>query len=87
MAKSDLDDDLVETLEGLLVPVRPSQEFRNHLRTGLHLASQQQAARRRLRRRHMTWQNWWLGVVAFSASIAAGSILAYLVRSHLWHSA
>ncbi len=87
MAESQFDDDLAETLEHMLVPVKPPEEFRHHLRTGLQLASQQQAQRRYLRRKRMTWQNWWLGVVAFSASIAAGSVIAYLVRSRLIHSA
>lgn len=87
MGESSMDADLTETLANLLVPIKPPEEFRHHLRTGLRLAGQQHAQRRYLRRKHMTWQNWWVGVVAFSASIAAGSVIAYIVRSHLTHSA
>ncbi len=87
MVDPKVDDDLAKTLEDLLVPVRPPAEFRDHLRSGLHLAGQQYASQKsyRQRRRRLTWQNWWLAVVAFSASIAAGSVLAYLVRSRLMH--
>ncbi len=87
MADPQLDDVLAKTLEDLLVPVKPPEEFRDHLRSGLHLAGQQYASRRsyRQRRRQLTWQNWWLAVVAFSASIAAGSVVAYLVRTRLIH--
>ncbi len=87
MVDPSSEDDLTRTLEDILVPVRPPAEFRDHLRAGLELASQQQVSQRRYRRRRrgLTWQNWWLAVVAFSASIAAGSVLAYLVRSRLMH--
>ncbi len=87
MADPQLDDTLAKTLEDLLVPVKPPEEFRDHLRSGLQLAGQQHASQRsyRRRRRRLTWQNWWLAVVAFSASIAAGSVVAYLVRTRLMH--
>ncbi len=89
MADPSLEDDLAETLEHTLVPIKPTDEFRTHLRSGLQLASQQHAAHRsyRRRRRRLSWQNWWLAVVAFSASVAAGSVLAYVVRSRLLHPA
>ena len=87
MGEPPSDADLTETLAHMLVPVKPPEEFRHHLHTGLQLAGQQHAQRRYLRRKRMTWENWWVGVVAFSASIAAGSVIAYLVRSRLFHSA
>ena len=87
MDESFLENDLTQTLEQMLVPVKPPEEFRAHLRTGLHLASQQHTARRGYRRRHarVAWQHWWLAVVAFSASIAAGSVIAYLLRARFVH--
>jgi len=87
MDELPLDDNLTETLAHMLVPVQPPEEFRHHLRNGLQLASRQHAQRRHLRRKRMTWQNWWLGIVAFSASIAAGSVIAYVIRARLFHSA
>ena len=87
MHEQPFDDELTETLDHMLVPVKPPEEFRHHLRTGLQLAGRQHAQRRHQRRKRMTWQNWWLGMVAFSASIAAGSVIAYVVRSRLIHSA
>ena len=87
MGDSSLDADLVQSLASLLVPIKPPEEFRLHLRSGLQLAGQQHAQRRDRRRRRMTWQNWWVGVVAFGASIAAGSVIAYLLRSRLVHPA
>ncbi len=83
MAKPEIKDDLTETLEQMLVPVRPPAEFRDHLRNNLKLAGHQQATRRLYRKRRMSWQNWWLAVVLFTTSIAAGSVLAYLLRSRL----
>ncbi len=78
-----MEDDLAESLEEMLVPVRPPQRFRENLRANLQLAGRQNASRRHYRRRKMSWQNWWLLLVLFSASISAGSLLAYLVRTRL----
>ncbi len=83
MAKREMQDDLAEALEQMLVPVRPPAEFREHLRDNLRLAGHQHATRRLVRRRRMSWQNWWLAVVLFTTSIAAGSVLAYILRSRL----
>ncbi len=87
MVESKMDDELAQSLEDLLVPVKPPEEFRDYLRSGLQLAGQQHAAKRHYqrRRRRLSWQNWWLAVVAFSASIAAGSVLAYVLRTRLMH--
>ncbi len=84
MSERHADDELAETLEEMLVPVRPPELFREHLRANLKLAGRQNAARRRYRRRKLSAQNWWLLVVLFSASITAGSLLAYLVRSRVF---
>ncbi len=77
------EDELAQALEQMLVPVRPTSAFRDHLRANLELASHQHESRRRYRRRQMRWENWWVAVVLFIASIAAGSALAYVLRTRL----
>ena len=77
------EDELARALEQMLVPVRPTAAFRDHLRSNLELASRQHESRRRYRRRRMRWENWWLAIVLFSASIAAGSAVAYFLRTRV----
>jgi hypothetical protein len=86
MSEPSLEETLVETLNRVLVPVQPTDVFRDHLRQGLQLASHQQRARGRVRRRRAINRNtWWIGVAAFGASLAAGSLIAYLLRSRVIH--
>jgi hypothetical protein len=86
-SKGFSEETFVESLERVLVPVQPTTVFRDRLREGLQLASHQQRARRGVRRRRgVNWSNWWIGAAAFGASLAAGSLIAYLIRSRVLHS-
>lgn len=87
MGSSFSEESFAENLERVLVPVQPPDAFRDHLRQGLRLASRQHRARGSIRLgRRMNWANWWIGAAAFGASLAAGSLIAYLVRSRVTHS-
>jgi hypothetical protein len=87
VSKPFSEETFVENLERVLVPVQPPDVFRDHLRRGLQLAGHQQRVRRGVRRRRgLNWNNWWIGVAAFGASLAAGSLIAYFVRSRVMHS-
>lgn len=84
MSESSLEETLAETLNRVLVPVQPTEVFRDRLRQGLQLAGRQQRARRGVgRRRLINRNNWWMGAAAFGASLAAGSLIAYIVRSRV----
>lgn len=87
MSKTFSEEAFAENLGRLLVPVQPTDVFRDHLRHGLQLAGHQQRARRGVRRRRATtMSNWWIGAAAFGLSLAAGSLIAYVMRSRLMHS-
>ncbi len=86
MSDSLQEEELAQALEQMLVPVRTPAVFRDHLKSNLKLASHQHESRRRYRRRRMNWQNWWLLVVLFSASVTAGSVLAYFLRTRVLSS-
>ena len=78
---------LAEILKQVLVPVKPSDVFRRRLRAGLQLAGHHQSARRVLipfRAPNLNY--WWVGAAALGASVAAGGIIAWLVRSRTAHS-
>ncbi len=80
----NLDDELAEELRRALTPVRPPEVFRDHLRNNLKLAGDQQKVRRGMRRRRgLDWTNWWIVGALMGGSIAAGSVLAYLIRSRI----
>ncbi len=84
MAQLDMDEILAEELRHALTPVKPPEVFRNHLRHNLQLAGRQQVARRGVPiRRSLDWTNWWMALALMGGSIAAGSILAYLIRSRV----
>ncbi len=84
MRNQELDEFLARELSRTLTPVRPPEVFRDHLRHNLQLAGKQQAIRRVRPAPHkLTWANWWMAVALMGGSIAAGSILAYLLRSRL----
>lgn len=87
MSKSFSEETFAENLERLLVPVQPTDVFRDRLRHGLELAGNQQRARRGVARRPAPFHYWWLGAAAFGVSLAAGSLIAYFLRSRLLHSA
>ncbi len=77
-----LDQILDEELRRTLTPVKTRAVFKDHLRHNLELAGRQQVARRgRPYRRAMDWNDWWLAVALMGLSIAAGSTLAFLIKS------
>jgi hypothetical protein len=87
VSRSFSEETFAEKLERVLVPVQPPDVFRDRLRQGLQLASHQQRARRGVRRRRrINWNSLWIGAAAFGASLAAGSLIAYFVRSRVMHS-
>ncbi|MGE5138005.1 MAG: hypothetical protein ACM3JD_00975 [Rudaea sp.] len=82
MSDPNLDERLTEELKRALAPVKPPEAFRDHLRHNLELAGRQQVVRRgRMVRRRPPWAEWWIMVVLMGGSIAAGSVLAYIIRS------
>ncbi len=82
MSDPYLDQILAEELKRTLTPVKTREVFKDHLRHNLELAGRQQAARRgRPIRRTASWNDWWLAVALMGLSIAAGSIMAFLIRS------
>lgn len=88
MSKSFSEESFAANLERLLVPVQPTDVFRDRLRLGLQLAGNQQRARRMVqRRRAAPFHYWWIGAAAFGVSLAAGSLIAYFLRTRLLHSA
>lgn len=69
-------------MQRVLTPVHPSASFRSHLRSNLQLAGQQQAAQRAMQLRHPQHVNYWvLGAAALGVTVAAGSMLAWAIRS------
>lgn len=71
-------------MQRVLTPVQPSASFRSHLRSNLQLASQQQAAQRAMQLRHPQQVNYWVvGAAALGLTVAAGSMLAWAIRSRL----
>ncbi len=87
MPESVWEQQLEQNMQQVLTPVHPSALFRNHLRSNLHLASQQQAARRAMRLRRLQPVNYWVvGAAALGLTVAAGSVIAWAVRARLlWH--
>lgn len=66
----------------VLTPVQPSTVFRDRLRSGLQVASQQRAAQRALRATQTGGvPRWWMGAAALGVTLAAGSVIAWVVRS------
>lgn len=87
MSKSFSEESFAENLERLLVPVQPTDVFRDRLRHGLQLAGNQQRARRVMqRKRAAPFHYWWMGAAAFGVSLAAGSLIALRVRSRFIRS-
>lgn len=76
------EEQLASNMRRVLTPVRPSDSFRQHLRTNLELAGQQQAAQRALRLQQSAHLNYWvLGAAALGVTVAAGSMIAWAIRS------
>ncbi len=77
-------ENLEANVKRVLTPVQPSASFRNHLRSNLQLAGQQQAAQRAMRLRRPSHVNYWvMGAAALGIMVAAGSALAWAIRARL----
>jgi hypothetical protein len=62
--------------------VQPSDSFKRQLRTNLELAGQQQAQQRAMRvQRSPQMSVWVLGAAALGVTVAAGSVIAWAIRS------
>lgn len=78
------ESELEARMKRVLTPVRPSASFRKHLQTNLQLAGQQQQAQRALRVRRPQAVNYWvLGAAALGLTVAAGSMIAWAVRTRI----
>lgn len=76
------EEQLTSNMRKVLTPVQPSDAFRQHLRTNLQLAGQQQAAQRAMRLQQPSHPNYWmLGAAALGVTVAAGSMIAWAIRS------
>lgn len=76
------EEQLTSNMRRVLTPVQPSDSFKSHLRTNLQLAGQQQAQRRAARHRRSPSTNIWvLGAAALGVTVAAGSVIAWAIRS------
>lgn len=75
---------LAEGLRRALVPVSPAPTFRQSLREGLYLAAGQRDPHRLiLGRIPPPDRGVWMGVAAVGSLVAAGSIVAWVVRSRV----
>ena len=85
MSDPYLDQILAEELKRTLTPVKTREVFKDHLRHNLALAGRQQVARRGrpARRQSLAWDDWWIAVALMGLSIAAGSVLAFLIRTRI----
>lgn len=82
------EEQLTSNMRRVLTPVHPSDSFRTHLRTNLQLAGQQQAQQRAMRLQRPTHVNYWvLGAAALGVTVAAGSVLAWAIRSRVFPNA
>ncbi len=82
MSDPYLDQILAEELKRTLTPVKTREVFKDHLRHNLELAGRQQVARRgRPMRGPRNWDDWWFAVALMGLSIAAGSIMALIIRT------
>lgn len=78
------EEKLTSNMQRVLTPVHPSDSFRNHLKTNLRLAGQQQTQQRALRLRRPAHVNYWvLGAAALGVTVAAGSMIAWAIRSRI----
>jgi hypothetical protein len=81
--QDDLWEQAVATnVRRVLTPVHPSDTFRQRLRSNLELAGQQQMARRAMLLQQPVHVNYWvLGAAALGVTVAAGSMIAWAVRT------
>lgn len=85
MRDTTWEDSIATRMGRVLTPVRPSLAFRDRLRTGLQEASRDRVSRR-VPSRSRPFAVWMVGAAALGVSLAAGSFIAWRVRSRLTHS-
>ena len=84
MQENFWEDKLTTDMRRVLTPVHPSDSFRTHLRTNLQLAGQQQAMQRAMRLQRPAYTSYWvLGAAALGVTLAAGSMIAWAVRTKM----
>lgn len=82
MQENYWEEQLQSNMRRVLTPVQPSDSFRQHLRSNLQLAGQQQAAQRAMRIQRPAYVNYWvLGAAALGVTVAAGSMIAWAIRA------
>jgi hypothetical protein len=82
MQENYWEEQLASNMRRVLTPVHPSDSFRSHLKANLQLAGQQQAQLRAQRLRRGAPVNYWvLGAAALGVTVAAGSMIAWAIRS------
>ncbi|HZQ10532.1 MAG TPA: hypothetical protein VFD70_28395 [Anaerolineae bacterium] len=75
---------IASNVQRVLTPIHPSDTFREYLRANLQLAGQQQAAQRAMQVRRPAHVNYWvLGAAALGVTVAAGSMIAWAIRSRV----
>ncbi len=85
MQETFWEEKMASNMRRVLTPVQPSDSFRQHLRTNLQLAGQQQAAQRAMRLQRPAHVNYWvLGAAALGVTVAAGSMIAWAIRSRAY---
>lgn len=77
---------LTDDLRHVLVPVAPTRVFRDRLREGLMLSGR---SRKKTRLASLVgpqpWNYWWVGAAALGSAVAAGGIIAWLLRTRQHH--
>lgn len=84
MQENTWEKKLTSDMQRVLTPVHPSDSFRQHLRNNLQLAGQQQSAQRALRFQQPAHVNYWvIGAATLGVAVAAGSMIAWAIRSRM----
>ncbi len=72
---------LAERVQRALVPVSPTRVFRDRLREGLMLAASHRQTHNLIQVANPNpWRYWWVGAAALGSAVAAGGIIAWIVR-------
>lgn len=73
---------LAEKLQRALVPLAPTRIFRDRLREGLLLAANHRRIGNVIQIANpRPWRYWWVGAAALGSAVAAGGIIAWVVRT------
>ena len=72
---------LAERVQRALVPVSPTRVFRERLQEGLMLAAGHRQTHSLIQVANpKPWRYWWVGAAALGSAIAAGGVIAWVVR-------